>query len=75
MLIWIKWNKDFWGQFWKEFYDFYEKFTCLTLFADFTFLIFVISTQIRLSTQSEQAPTQKLLFLNESPGRLIGHLQ
>ena len=58
----------------KEICDFYEKFTCLTLFAVFI-LYFLITTQDQLSAQSEQAPTQKLLFSNKHLRSLIVHLQ
>ena len=39
-----------------------------------TFFYFLINDKVRLSAQSEQAPTQKFLFLNKCPGRLISHL-
>ena len=39
------------------------------------FFIFPISAQVQLSAQSKKPPTQKLLFLNECPGHLIGHLR
>lgn len=37
----------------------------------FYFHFFSISNEVRLSTQSKQAPIQKLLHLNERPKRLI----
>ena len=44
-------------------------------FEIFVIFCFFNSAQVRLSTHSEQAPTQKLLFLNKLAGRLIGHLR
>ena len=35
--------------------------------------IFLMSALVRLSAESKQAPTQKLLFLNKRSERLIGH--
>ena len=41
-------EKDFNDQFWKEFCDFCEKFTCLA-FLLFIFYVFDISPQVKLS--------------------------
>lgn len=37
--------------------------------------IFLISARVQLSSQSEQAFTQKIVTLNMHQGRLIGHLR
>ena len=39
------------------------------------FLNFLISAQVRLSAQSEQTATQKLLYFNKCLRRLIGDLR
>ena len=40
----------------------------------FLFFHFLVRTQTRWRAQSEQTPTQKFLFLDKRPGRLIGYL-
>ena len=64
---------EFWKEFLKYFFEiFCEIFTCLKLFV--SIFLFLISAQVQLNGQSEKALTQKLLFLNKCPGRLINHL-
>ena len=41
-----------------------RQYNCLALFV-------FINAQVRLSIHSEKAPTQKLLFLNNGPGRYV----
>ena len=62
-----RWSCDlFWKEFWKEFCDFFEMFTCLTLFHVF----FLISALVWWCAQSGQTPSKRFLF-NKHPGRLI----
>ena len=62
-------RKIFWNNFGRNFVNFVKIYSTDT-FCCFVFFILLVRVQVGLSAQSQQASTQKILFLSKCPGRL-----